>query len=100
MLQTSVRSVDNQNSEYTVWYSGLLSVQVKQYMEKTHGETHSGYTLELLNVFKLQREGESERFKPVCIPPWIFLPDLDFMVLSEITSKVQVNLALDGWRFR
>ncbi|KAG0607487.1 hypothetical protein M758_8G032700 [Ceratodon purpureus] len=37
---------------------------VKEYMEKTHGETHSGYTLELLNAFKLQRDGELERFKP------------------------------------
>lgn len=36
---------------------------IKQYVEKTHGQTHSGYKLELLNVFKLQREGESDRFQ-------------------------------------
>lgn len=40
-------------------------VQVKQYMEKTHGQTHYGYKLELLNVFKLQREGENDRFQNV-----------------------------------
>jgi hypothetical protein len=53
-------------------------------MEKTQlnysgkDEMYSSCTLELLNAFKLEREGESERFKPVCVPPWIFPPDFWF----------------------
>jgi len=36
---------------------------VKEYVANTHAPTHSSYTLELMDVFKIDRQGESERFK-------------------------------------
>ena len=32
-------------------------------MANTHAPTHSSYTLELMDVFKIERHGESSRFK-------------------------------------
>ena len=37
---------------------------LKQYIENTHAATHNQYELELLEVFKVVREGEMKRFKP------------------------------------
>uniref|UniRef100_A0A7I4FF06 Poly [ADP-ribose] polymerase n=2 Tax=Physcomitrium patens TaxID=3218 RepID=A0A7I4FF06_PHYPA len=53
-LNCEMEPLDTTSDEYAL---------VKQYMEKTHGQTHYGYKLELLNVFKLQREGENDRFQ-------------------------------------
>ena len=36
---------------------------VQQYVAKTHAPTHSEYTLELLDAFSLEREGEKQRFE-------------------------------------
>lgn len=36
---------------------------IQKYVENTHGETHSSYTLEIEDVFKVSRKGESSRFK-------------------------------------
>ena len=37
---------------------------IKTYMKNTHAATHSGYSLELQDVFKVDRDGEKDRFKP------------------------------------
>lgn len=37
---------------------------IKRYMTNTHAPTHTNYTLELEDVFKVDREGEKERYKP------------------------------------
>ncbi|XP_065898038.1 poly [ADP-ribose] polymerase 1-like isoform X3 [Dysidea avara] len=36
---------------------------IKEYVANTHAPTHSSYTLELMDVFKIERHGESSRFK-------------------------------------
>ncbi|CAL0316465.1 unnamed protein product [Lupinus luteus] len=36
---------------------------IEKYMKNTHAETHSNYTVEIVQIFKLSREGEAERFK-------------------------------------
>ncbi|OIW12972.1 hypothetical protein TanjilG_15421 [Lupinus angustifolius] len=36
---------------------------IEKYMKNTHAETHSKYTVEIVQIFKLSREGEAERFK-------------------------------------
>lgn len=46
---------------------GFLT-QIKQYVEKTHGDTHSYYKLDVQQVFKVKRADEDERFQPVRIP--------------------------------
>lgn len=37
---------------------------IKTYMKNTHAVTHGGYSLELQDVFKVDRDGEKDRFKP------------------------------------
>ena len=37
---------------------------LEQYIANTHAPTHSSYSLELMDVFKIERHGEVERFKP------------------------------------
>lgn len=37
---------------------------VLKYIQNTHGATHTQYELELQEVFKLCRHGESKRYKP------------------------------------
>eukprot|EP00696_Hemimastix_kukwesjijk_P019757 gnl/Hemi2/9123_TR3166_c0_g1_i1.p1 gnl/Hemi2/9123_TR3166_c0_g1~~gnl/Hemi2/9123_TR3166_c0_g1_i1.p1 ORF type:complete len:659 (-),score=334.21 gnl/Hemi2/9123_TR3166_c0_g1_i1:220-2196(-) len=37
---------------------------VSCYMTNTHATTHSQYSLDLLDLFSINREGEAERFKP------------------------------------
>jgi len=36
---------------------------VLDYVRNTHGKTHNNYSLDLLDVFKLDREGESSRYR-------------------------------------
>lgn len=36
---------------------------IKRYVENTHASTHSGYSLELEDVFKVEREGEKAQYK-------------------------------------
>ena len=35
-----------------------------EYIKNTHGATHNQYNLELMEVFKVRRQGEDKRFKP------------------------------------
>ena len=37
---------------------------LKEYVANTHGATHSQYSLDLLDVFKVDREGEGKKYKP------------------------------------
>jgi len=37
---------------------------VNKYMQNTHGKTHTGYSLSITDLFSVEREGESARFKP------------------------------------
>ncbi|KAL2499707.1 Poly [ADP-ribose] polymerase 2 [Abeliophyllum distichum] len=36
---------------------------IEKYMKNTHAKTHSGYTADIVQVFKVSREGEAERFE-------------------------------------
>lgn len=37
---------------------------IQQYITNTHAETHSSYSLNIKDVFKVVRSGEEKRFKP------------------------------------
>ena len=37
---------------------------LKEYVANTHAPTHSSYSLELMDVFKIERHGETKRYKP------------------------------------
>lgn len=36
---------------------------VAKYMQNTHAKTHSDYTVDIVQIFRVSREGEAERFK-------------------------------------
>ncbi|KAF0934541.1 hypothetical protein E2562_025636 [Oryza meyeriana var. granulata] len=36
---------------------------IKTYLANTHGKTHTGYTVDIVQVFKVSRHGEMERFQ-------------------------------------
>ncbi|KAG2597494.1 poly [ADP-ribose] polymerase 2-like isoform X3 [Panicum virgatum] len=36
---------------------------IKAYLMNTHGKTHSGYTVDIVQIFKVSRDGETERFQ-------------------------------------
>lgn len=36
---------------------------IKTYLTNTHGKTHSGYTVDIAQIFKVSRHGETERFQ-------------------------------------
>ncbi|KAK3164340.1 hypothetical protein QOZ80_1AG0016250 [Eleusine coracana subsp. coracana] len=36
---------------------------IKTYLMNTHGKTHSGYAVDIVQVFKVSRQGETERFQ-------------------------------------
>lgn len=37
---------------------------IEKYVKTTHGETHTQYSLEIVDVFKVKRSGEDKKFKP------------------------------------
>jgi len=37
---------------------------IQQYIMNTHAETHSSYSLNIKDIFKVVRSGEEKRFKP------------------------------------
>ncbi|KAL2927715.1 Poly [ADP-ribose] polymerase 2 [Bienertia sinuspersici] len=36
---------------------------IQKYTKNTHAKTHSGYTVDIVQIFRVSREGEDERFK-------------------------------------
>ncbi|XP_015693725.1 poly [ADP-ribose] polymerase 2-A isoform X2 [Oryza brachyantha] len=36
---------------------------IKTYLSNTHGKTHTGYTVDIVQIFKVSRHGEMERFQ-------------------------------------
>lgn len=54
-LKTNLTPLDKNSEEFE-----LLS----KYVQNTHASTHSSYELEIIDVFKVSRQGESRRYKP------------------------------------
>jgi poly [ADP-ribose] polymerase 1 len=54
-LKTELKPLDQASEEFT-----LLS----QYVKNTHAATHKEYTLEVMDVFAVSRNGENRRYKP------------------------------------
>lgn len=52
-LHNEIEPIDKNSPEFQI----LIDV-----VRTTHGPTHDNYTLEVLDIFKLKREGEDERF--------------------------------------
>lgn len=54
-LKTKLEPIDKNSDEFS---------QLKQYVENTHAATHKMYQLEILDIFKVARQGEARRYKP------------------------------------
>ncbi|XP_057679588.1 poly [ADP-ribose] polymerase 1-like [Corythoichthys intestinalis] len=54
-LKTKIEVVDKSTQEADI---------IVQYVKNTHAATHDTYTLEVQEIFKINREGERQRFQP------------------------------------
>jgi len=54
-LNTDVSVLDKDSQEFQV---------LNNYVKNTHAATHSQYTLQIEDIFKVSRKGEAKRFKP------------------------------------
>ncbi|CAH2107562.1 unnamed protein product [Euphydryas editha] len=54
-LKAEITPLDKKSDEFEM---------ILEYVKNTHAATHSSYTLEVQEVFKVVREGEEKRFKP------------------------------------
>jgi hypothetical protein len=52
-LKTDIVPIEKDDEEYKM---------VEKYLKNTHGSTHDWYTLDLIDVFRVKREGEEERY--------------------------------------
>ncbi|KAK6618637.1 hypothetical protein RUM43_013028 [Polyplax serrata] len=53
-LNTKIIDLDPKSDEYKT---------IELYVKNTHAKTHSNYTLDIENVFKIERKGEAQRYK-------------------------------------
>lgn len=54
-LKTDIELLDKEAEEFSI---------IQEYVKNTHAPTHSQYELEIVEVFKIKRQGEEKRFKP------------------------------------
>ncbi|TKC42061.1 hypothetical protein EI555_011832, partial [Monodon monoceros] len=54
-LRTDIMVVDKDSEEAEI---------IRKYVKNTHATTHNAYDLEVVDIFKIEREGESQRYKP------------------------------------
>ncbi|XP_013925201.1 PREDICTED: poly [ADP-ribose] polymerase 1 [Thamnophis sirtalis] len=54
-LKTSIQIVDKDSEEAKI---------IKQYVKNTHASTHNAYGLKVVEIFKIEREGEYQRYEP------------------------------------
>ncbi|XP_063775031.1 poly [ADP-ribose] polymerase 1 [Pseudophryne corroboree] len=54
-IKTDIKVVDKDSEEANI---------IRQYVKNTHAETHNAYDLEVIDIFKIEREGERQRYKP------------------------------------
>lgn len=54
-LKTQLEPIDKNSDEFML---------LKKYVQNTHASTHSSYELEIIDVFKVARQGEARRYKP------------------------------------
>ncbi|XP_037946866.1 poly [ADP-ribose] polymerase [Teleopsis dalmanni] len=54
-LKTKLEPLDKTSKEYEM---------LENYVKNTHADTHKMYELEIIDIFKVARQGESRRYKP------------------------------------
>ncbi|XP_066237502.1 poly [ADP-ribose] polymerase 1 [Saccopteryx leptura] len=54
-LKTDIKVVDKDSEEAKI---------IRKYVKNTHATTHNAYDLKVVEIFKIEREGENQRYKP------------------------------------
>ncbi|KAM4693883.1 poly [ADP-ribose] polymerase 1 [Discoglossus pictus] len=54
-IKTDIKVVDKDSEEAKI---------IHQYVKNTHAATHNAYDLEIIDIFKIEREGEKQRYRP------------------------------------
>ncbi|XP_070852014.1 poly [ADP-ribose] polymerase isoform X4 [Drosophila suzukii] len=54
-LKTQLFPLDKNSEEFSI---------LSKYVKNTHASTHSSYSLQIIDVFKVARQGEARRYKP------------------------------------
>lgn len=54
-LKTDMEPLDHKSEEFQL---------IQQYVVNTHAATHNQYSLEVVDIFKVERKGEKRRYKP------------------------------------
>lgn len=54
-LKTELTPIEHDSEDFNL---------IKKYVQNTHAGTHNQYSLEIMDVFKVHRQGEERRFKP------------------------------------
>lgn len=54
-LKTDIQPIDHISEEFKI---------LEKYVKNTHGATHSNFSLEVEDIFKISRKGEDRRYKP------------------------------------
>ncbi|KRT82026.1 hypothetical protein AMK59_5757, partial [Oryctes borbonicus] len=54
-LKTDIDILETESEEFNI---------IKEYVKNTHAPTHTQYDLEVLEAFKVRRQGEEKRYKP------------------------------------
>uniref|UniRef100_A0A2K5XI50 Poly [ADP-ribose] polymerase n=1 Tax=Mandrillus leucophaeus TaxID=9568 RepID=A0A2K5XI50_MANLE len=54
-LKTDIKVVGRDSEEAEI---------IRKYVKNTHATTHNAYDLEVIDIFKIEREGECQRYKP------------------------------------
>jgi ABC-type transport system involved in Fe-S cluster assembly fused permease/ATPase subunit len=77
--------------ELFIWFlitCKISTIQIKTYLMNTHGKTHSGYTVDIVQIFKVFRHGETERFEKVRIylhnPKWQYCQMTNFQSIHAV----------------
>ncbi|KAF3664888.1 Poly [ADP-ribose] polymerase 2-A [Capsicum annuum] len=68
-LRCKLVPVEVGSQEFLMIISGVYKTeyiifgQIENYMKNTHAKTHSGYAVDIVQVFRASRDGETERFQ-------------------------------------
>ncbi|KAK4338120.1 hypothetical protein RND71_042607 [Anisodus tanguticus] len=46
-----------------IWSMEITPSHIKNYMKNTHAKTHSGYAVDVVQIFRASRDGETERYQ-------------------------------------
>ncbi|GKU86868.1 hypothetical protein SLEP1_g1339 [Rubroshorea leprosula] len=77
-LQCELRPLEDDSEEFAM---------IAKYMKNTHAKTHSGYSVDIVQIFKVAREGEVECFKKFSTTKNRMLLDANKLPDGKLSTK-------------